>query len=201
MTIKAGESLTTQMIIQNSGPVHAGTYRTVVSVVGPEGTERRRSTITGKLSPAVALASVNPAIDGGTVKQGSISVIGQFAIEGNTNRVQIQVAATDLYLNDDPNGHITLPIPLDQAVGLNVTSIHGSINSGRIPWQSKNSVVIGNETAISTDPFGLTAPDVNAPGISDNLFFTISWLQDDKSKPPGTYTGHVRVTALVLPDQ
>jgi hypothetical protein len=200
LTVKAGESQTTQLIISNLGQVHAGTYRTTVSVLGPDGSERSHSTATCKLSPAVAFVSVNPSIEAGSVKVGAISVIGQFAVEANTNRIQLQVVATGLYLNDDPNSHITPPIPLDQVLGLNVASTSGLQGTGKISWLVNGNAVIGDTPATSTDPFALTAPGTSLTGIRDNLFFTIVWRQDDSSKPAGSYSGRVKVTALVLPD-
>ena len=198
--VKAGDSQPIQLTVQNPGQVHAGTYRTVVSVLGSDGVERSRSTVVGTLAPAVTLVAVEPDLDAGSIKRGSISVIGQFVVDSNTSKVQVQVSATDLYLNDDAASTAIQPIPLDISAGVLGNSQGGSLSARKIPWHLTGQSKIGDTTATSTDPFLLSEPGTAGNGIRDVLFFTFAWRQDDLTKPAGAYGGRVRVTVLVLPD-
>jgi len=198
VTIKPGESQVVKVALDNSNQaLRAGRYRLTVIATGSHGS-RGRSVIVGKAPTAVAVSAVQQMLDAGSIKRGTISVMGQFNIEANTSKIQLQVAVTNLFFNDDASEVVTPSIPLNLASGLQITSTGGNIKAAKIDYQGRNTTI---DNFLATNSIPMTVADAQGNGLRDTVCVTAEWTQDQLYKISGTYYGRIRVTALVLPDE
>jgi hypothetical protein len=138
-------------------------------------------------------------VDAGTVQTGEFCATITFRVDANLQQVCLLVEASPLYKGDDPNGEEVPPIPLDLSSGVEISPTNAYPLGGRDKIASYlEDSMIGNFPAKKTESICYESSQNNH--FSQDVLVTVCWNQDDPEKPTGEYSGKVRLTALLLPE-
>jgi hypothetical protein len=157
-----------------------------------------------KVSPDIAVSTLTPNVDMGSVQRGTVTGLVDFRVDANQQYVNLSVAASPLFKGDDPvyassgAADAVLPIPV-----VAFASIHPE--NGTNPGTGQATVVTPLSIVSSSGAYPtLGSAPVTFEAASNGHFSQIvhtsfSWNQDMTEKPAGDYSGVIVFTAALLP--
>ena len=114
----------------------------------------------------------------------------------NTNLVTMFVEATALYLGGDTFNPEVDPIPLNESSGVDINPAGSTILEGENPAR-----YIGDGDPVDSYPSrktdAISFESSNAFSFNHSTGVTVTWNQDDPSKPSGQYFGKIRLKCFV----
>ena len=114
----------------------------------------------------------------------------------NTNLVTMFVEATALYLGGDTFNPEVDPIPLNESSGVDINPAGSTILEGENPAR-----YIGDGDSVDSYPSrktdAISFESSNAFSFNHSTGVTVTWNQDDPSKPSGQYFGKIRLKCFV----
>lgn len=152
-----------------------------------------------RVVPNVAVTAVASDVDAGLVRQGDVRAICRFRVDANQDAVSFFVEASDLHRADDPFPGQVAPIPLKLSAGAilrpeNARPADGEGNvAGYVSRQTTCNGFATMRTRAATFSSGDRKP------FQQEMAITVTWAQDDPEKPPGEYSGRVKLTAVLMP--
>ena len=153
------------------------------------------------VNPNIAVNTMLPSVDLGSVQVGEIHGVIPFRIDANTEQVRIWLALSRLYKGDEPGGTEVGPILFSWLTqGCEIYAESGSPIGG-----ADNHVDYITPVEIDGFPtFSTTAlvfESAQNNHFSQQVDAIIHWYQDDPEKPMGQYSGRVKMLAeVVLPE-
>jgi len=142
---------------------------------------------------AVNLAGTGNGFAAGQEIPGNI----QFTVHANSQEVDMQVVATDLYKGDDPTSTFRIPI---SSTGAQITCAAGSQlhgGSGLLPWQTTPPPgMIPASWTGAVSQIGTFTAGTNGT-FSQAVTVGLSWKTSDFELPQGEYSGFVKLIAMV----
>jgi hypothetical protein len=150
------------------------------------------------VDPNVAVRADLAVWDLGSVQTGNFNATVTWRVDANSQTVNMQLAASDLWKGDDPTNSEVAPIPLAVSTPAQVRPANGNeTNSGDnlLSWDG------GPGEEVNGFPTQLT--EVGAFESSQNGHFsqqvttTIRYNQNDPEKPQGQYSGVIRLYVLL----
>lgn len=153
------------------------------------------------VDPDVAVSSVTPNVDLGSIQRGIITGLVDFRVDANQQYVLLSVAASNLYKGDDPlyAGPDAVPpiflVPTATIQPDNGTNPATGLRTVTVALL--NGGTIGDFPSAGSDPVVFESA---ANGHFSQIVHTaFTWNQDQVEKPAGDYSGVVRLTAALLP--
>jgi len=149
------------------------------------------------VDPNVSLVPINLNVDAGTVQTGSFTAFCQFRVDANSEQVNFQVNASNLYKGNDPTTTTYIPLnlsagPIVQPVNGNATNFH----SNTLCYTGVGPTVGG----FATETTEVVQYESSQSGtFSQEVDVTVSWLQSNSQMPQGEYSGVVQLVATLLP--
>lgn len=151
--------------------------------------------VKAEVVPSVSVTSYASVVDIGTVTTGDFSGTFTFAVQCNSQRVTLQVLATDLYKDSDPSAPDVKPITVNQAAGVPIQGTAAQPIGGTGGVATFN----GNETLNKPQgPFNgyktnaVTLESTQKGGVFDqDVDLQVTWTQGETVKPAGTYGGYI----------
>jgi len=122
-----------------------------------------------------------------------------FLVRANTQKVELQVACTDLYKAGDPTSAHRIPVA---GAGARITCENARAIAGGdslLQWQHSPSAGLlppGWTGAVSVAGTFTASP---AATFSQNVSVDVSWNTTDSSLPVGEYRGFVKLIGMVQP--
>ena len=157
------------------------------------------ATVYVKVDPNVSVGANTPIVSAGTVQTGDFSATIEFRIDANMQFVNIYVEASQLYKGDDPTEPTVPPIPLNLSEGVTIAPT----DANPVDGGSNVATYVGPGSPVGDYPTELTETITFESSqnnhFSQDVLVTVTWNQDDPEKPTGQYSGKVRMTVLVLP--
>jgi len=149
------------------------------------------------VDPNVSVVPINVNVDAGTVQTGTFTAFCQFRVDANSEEVNFQVNASNLYKADDPTTTIYIPLnlsagPIVQPVNGNATKFHGNT----LAYTGAGPTVCGFST-MTTEVVQFASSQAGV--FSQEVDVTVSWLQANPEMPTGEYTGVVQLVTTLLP--
>jgi hypothetical protein len=149
------------------------------------------------VNPNIAVQTITPVVDAGTVMMGDFTADLAFQIDANVQTVSLFMEASPLYKGDDPNNDEVAPIPINTRVPVAVTPTYGH-RTGAAPdvlaWEGEGSS-IGDYPTTATETAAFESSQNGH--YSQVVGYTITYSQPDAEKPQGQYSGKVRLTVLL----
>lgn len=145
------------------------------------------------VDPNIAIASAG-AVDAGNVQVGLFDATAEFRVDANQQQVDFMCGCTDLWKGDDPNSEVAA-IPL-------VPECTIAIESGSPLGDASGTVALTDPVDIEGIP-GLKSAALGFESSQNNhmsqaVFLTCGWDQDDPEKPQGEYSGYIKLYGMVL---
>jgi hypothetical protein len=149
------------------------------------------------VDPNVAVRADQTIWDLGSVQQGGFSALVTWRVDANSQFVNMQLEASDLYKGDDPTNDEVSPIPLAVSTPASVRPANGNeTNSGDnlLAWDGGPGDVNGYPT--QKTEVG-TFESSQSGHFSQQVTTTVRYTQNDPEKPQGQYSGVVRLYVLL----
>jgi hypothetical protein len=151
------------------------------------------------IPPDMAVTPLEAVADAGIIRTGAFSITCDYEVRANMQNVQLFVEQSPLFKAGDPTGNAVAPIPIDTSKGVTVQPANGNAKGGH----GNMLTFVGNGAAIQG--FQTLKTEVVTFSSRQNGVFnqqvgvTCWWSQPDPQKPPGEYSGVVRLTSLAMP--
>ena len=146
----------------------------------------------------VSVGVLAGTVDAGVLDTGAVTAIVGFRIDSNSPSVTLYVEATGLHKAGDAGARDVAAIPVDRAAGV-VIAPTDAVPAGR----TSNVVTYAESTAVDGMPAetseAIRFASSQSATFSQDVYVTAAWDQSDPQKPVGTYTGRVRLTAMIMP--
>jgi len=174
----------------------------IVLGLGANGSADTFSSATARIRVVVMPSMSVSAVERVTVQNtqaGPIQATVTFLIKANLHRARLYVEASDLYKGSDPSNRSVTPIPLDTAAPAVIepaSATPAAGNSNAAGWIGRGTPIGAFETHLSETLEFESSQDRR---FTQEVDVTLTWNQDDPSRPLGTYGGMVRLTALATP--
>ena len=127
---------------------------------------------------------------------GEIEITANFSVVANTNQVKMFVETTALYFNGDTFNPEVDPIPLDESSGVDINPAGTTILEGGNP-----ASYIGDGDPVDSYPSrktdAISFESISALSFNHSTGVTVTWNQDDPSKPSGQYFGKIKLKCFV----
>ncbi len=176
-----------------------------LAVLGPAaspGLAQQTASATAKVvvtvRPHIAVVANAPTVYAGSIETGDFSATVGFRVEASAPRVHMAVGATGLHKAGDPTDPAVPPIPVKQSDGVRIET------SGASPLGGRGNVAVFVESGSIDDLPAMTTERIAFESgrngrFDEDVRVTVTWRQDDARKPPGEYSGKVRLMAMILP--
>jgi hypothetical protein len=130
---------------------------------------------------------------------GAFSMTCDYQVRANMRDVQFFVEQSPLFKATDPTGKVVAPIPVDTSKGVTLQPVRGIARSGHgnMLMFTGNGANVGGVQTLRTEAATFSSSQANT--FSQEVGVTCWWSQADSAKPPGEYSGIVRLTALMMP--
>lgn len=155
------------------------------------------------VDPNVAIEPLNSDVDAGSIQYGDFSATCGFRVDANKQEVTFYAEASPLFKADDPTGTEVPPIPLNLSEGILLTPQNGNATGGED--NVLDYVGIVGDGSCEGYPTILTEEkefsSSQSGHFSQNVTLVVVWNQNDHEKPTGEYSGVVKLTALLMPDE
>ncbi|HSR09865.1 MAG TPA: hypothetical protein VLS90_00365, partial [Thermodesulfobacteriota bacterium] len=146
---------------------------------------------------ALAIVAKAPVFDAGRIQTGDFFVLYTFTVQGNLEKVNLFLEATDLYRAGNPADRAG-PIPLNASRPAEIMAdAMDPIGSGRNAYWRGSSGPISGFPSRKTEP--LTFLVRQKGPVAQNVFCRIWYSQRAQIKPAGQYSGIVKLTGIVVP--
>lgn len=155
------------------------------------------------VDPNIAVNTMLPVVDLGSVQVGEIHGTIPFRVDANTEQVRIWLAASRLYKGGDSlNGDVD-PITFSWITeGCEIFPVSASPTGGgdnHVDYVGPVPEGIDGFPAFSTT--AIVFESAQNGHFSQEVDAVVHWYQNDPEKPMGEYSGRVRMLAeVVLPD-
>lgn len=157
-----------------------------------------------KVDPDVAVSTLTPNVDMGSIQRGVIKGFVDFRVDANQQYVQLSVAASNLYKGDDPAYAMSgatdavAPILVVPTAGIQPDNGTNPETGLKTVWVNLGIPgMIGAFPSLGSEP--VTFEAASNGHFSQVVHTAFSWNQADVEKPAGDYSGVVRLTAALLP--
>ena len=157
-------------------------------------------TVDARIEPVLSVFPFQNIVDIGVVSDTGIAASLPFAIESNSDRVNIEIFVTHLYLNADPARDIYLA--LDTAYGVELLLTNAAPAEG----QDANAAYVSSDSL--NKPEGVydgwktetVTLQSNLPGnmFQQDLTLNMHWSKDADMMPSGSYRGYVILYVMNL---
>jgi hypothetical protein len=149
------------------------------------------------VDPNVAIQADQAVWEVGSVQTGGFSALVTWRVDANSQFVNVQLEASDLFKGDDPTNDDVAPIPLSVSTPAFVKPANGNeTNSGDnlLGWEGGPGEVSGYPT--QKTEVGTFESSQNGH-FSQLVTTTVRYNQNDPEKPQGQYSGVVRMYVLL----
>jgi len=155
--------------------------------------------VTCTVAPDLAVTPVEATVDAGIIRMGDFSMTCDYQVRANMRDVQFFVEQSPLFKASDPGGKVVAPIPVDTSKGVTLQPVKGVAKSGHgnMLLFTGNGANVGGLQTLRTEAATFSSSQANT--FSQEVGVTCWWSQADSAKPPGEYSGIVRLTVLVMP--
>ena len=153
------------------------------------------------VDPTIAVGIPEPHVSLGSVGVGMVTGTITFRVDANTEKVKMQVEATNLCKGDQPkpiNGLPLYEIPIDVPSGAYVDPNSAGPLGGlskKLAWQSQNVDTAGWKWRTSEER---TFDSSQNGHFSQEVDVTVQWDQTDNELPMGEYSGFVKLVAQIV---
>jgi hypothetical protein len=147
----------------------------------------------------MAVTPMEVTADAGVIRTGTFSITCNYQVRANMRDVQFFVEQSPLFKAGDPTSKAVAPIPIDTSKGVTVQPARGNAKGGHgnmLTFVGNGAAIQGFQT-LKTEV--VTFSSSQATTFSQEVGVTCWWSQPDSQKPPGEYSGVVRLTALTMP--
>ena len=149
------------------------------------------------VDPNVAIRADQTVWQIGSVQQGGFNALVTWRVDANSQFVNMQLEASDLWKGDDPTNSEVAPIPLAVNTPALVKPVNGNeTNSGDnlLAWGGGPGTVSGYPT--QKTEVGTFESSQNGH-FSQQVVTTVRYNQNDPEKPQGQYSGVIRLYVLL----
>ncbi len=149
------------------------------------------------VDPNVAIRADQTVWQIGSVQQGGFNALVTWRVDANSQFVNMQLEASDLWKGDDPTNHDVAPIPLAVNAPAFVKPVNGNeTNSGDnlLAWGGGPGNISGYPT--QKTEVGTFESSQNGH-FSQQVSTTVRYNQNDPEKPQGQYSGVIRLYVLL----
>ena len=149
------------------------------------------------VDPNVAISADQAVWEIGSVQTGGFSALVTWRVDANSQFVNVQLEASNLFKGDDPTNDDVAPIPLALSTPASVRPANGNeTNSGDnlLAWGGGQGEVSGFPTQLTE--VGTFESSQNGH-FSQLVTTTVRYNQNDPEKPQGQYSGVVRMYVLL----
>jgi hypothetical protein len=157
-----------------------------------------------KVSPDIAVSTITPNVDMGSVQRGIVTGLVDFRVDANQQYVNLSVAASALFKGDDPvyafSGAADAVLPINVVPTATIQPDNGTNPATGLAKVAVPLTITGLSGAYPT----LGSAPVTFEAASNGHFSQVvhtafTWNQDSVEKPAGDYSGVVVITAALLP--
>ena len=146
---------------------------------------------TVKVIPSITVGSNPTGADMGEIQTGLFTGTFLFRIDSNIQYVNIQISATKLYKAGWP-GEVA-PVPIANSEGVEIDP--DVTLSQTVAYETEVTI-----NGLDGSQFAMLTFESNQDGrFSSDIDVTVTWDQDDPTKPEGNYRGFVTLYAVIVP--
>jgi hypothetical protein len=150
------------------------------------------------VQPQVTVSAKTAVVNAATVASGDFAVTIGYHVDSTSQRVDLYVSATDLYMGDVTNDKGTPAIPVNVSRGVSISAPTARALGGSGIASFTGTGTVDGVDAHNSESLRFETTQKNT-GFSQDVQVTVTWGQNDTEKPPGQYGGRVRLTAMVMP--
>ncbi len=155
-------------------------------------------TVETTVDPYVLVSAANPKVNLGPATSGDVSGNFLFSVESNSDRVSLQAMVTNLYKDQNPHA-ARIPVNTDAGVDFYPTSAK-PINGSRLHAAFRDTGTLNKSKGVY-DGYKTEQVDMETKRghfFNQDVELAVSWLNDSRIRPAGTYSGYIVLYVTVL---